>query len=271
MSQKGSFRYAKATVIFMQRILGYMRKAITEFDMLQDGDRVAVGVSGGKDSVALLTGLVMLKRFIGIDYEVVGITLDPCFNGKDTDYSIIEEHCKKIGCEYVVKRTNIGEIVFDIRKEENPCSLCARMRRGALHDAAKSLGCNKLALGHHYNDAVETFVMNLFQEGRVGCFSPVTYLSRKDLTMIRPLVFAPEKEIISAVRKSELPVVKSVCPADGVTMRQTTKEFLRERERSDSGFTYRLFGALRRSGVNGWGYKNAEKKNSDTEEKSDEV
>lgn len=246
----------------MQRILGYMRKAITEFDMIQDGDRIAVGVSGGKDSVALLKGLVMLKRFIGIEYEVVGITLDPGFNGKETDYSPVAKMCEEIGCEYIIKRTQIGEIVFDIRKETNPCSLCARMRRGALHDAAREYNCNKLALGHHYNDVVETFVMNLFNEGRVGCFAPKTYLSRKDITMIRPLVLAPEKEIISAVRKAGLPIVKSICPADGVTSRQKTKEFLAERERSDSGFTYRLFGALCRSEVDGWHLIGSEHHNS---------
>ncbi|MFZ2539765.1 MAG: tRNA 2-thiocytidine biosynthesis TtcA family protein [Oscillospiraceae bacterium] len=239
----------------MQKILGFMRKAIMEFDMIQDGDRIAVGVSGGKDSVALLKGLVLLKRFIGIDYEVVGITLDPGFGGKETDYSPIVKMCEEMSCEYVIKRTQIGEIVFDIRKEPNPCSLCARMRRGALHDAAKQLGCNKIALGHHYNDAVETFVMNLFNEGRVGCFAPTTYLSRKDITMIRPLVLTTEKDIISSVKRANLPIVKSVCPADGVTSRQKTKEFLAERERTDEGFTYRLFGALRRSGINGWGYK----------------
>lgn len=238
----------------MQRLLGYMRKAIQEFDMIQDGDRIAVGVSGGKDSVALLQGLLQLKRFIGIDYQVVGITLDPGFGGKFGDYSPIEKLCWRMGAEYLVKRTQIGEIVFDVRQEASPCSLCARMRRGALHDAAKELGCNKIALGHHYNDAVETFVMNLFNEGRLGCFSPVSYLSRKDLTMIRPLVFAPEKDVASAVRKAGLPVIKSVCPVDGATNREKTKEFLREREREDPGFTYRLFGALRRSGLDGWGF-----------------
>ena len=238
----------------MQRLLGYMRKAIQEFDMIQDGDRIAVGVSGGKDSVALLQGLLQLKRFIGIDYQVVGITLDPGFGGKFGDYSPIEELGRRMDAEYLVKRTQIGEIVFDVRQEASPCSLCARMRRGALHDAAKELGCNKIALGHHYNDAVETFVMNLFNEGRLGCFSPVSYLSRKDLTMIRPLVFAPEKDVASAVRKAGLPVIKSVCPVDGATNREKTKEFLREREREDPGFTYRLFGALRRSGLDGWGF-----------------
>lgn len=237
----------------MQRILGYMRKAIQEFDLIQDGDKIAVGISGGKDSVALLKGLVMLKRFIGIEYDVVAITLDPGFNGKHTDYSPIQALCDELGVPYVVKRTQIGEVVFDIRKEPHPCSLCARLRRGALHDAALEYGCNTVALGHHYNDAVETFVMNLFIEGRLGCFSPKSFLSNKKLNLIRPLAFAPEKEIRRAVEKNALPVVKSKCPVDGHTSREKTKEFLRERERQDDGFTYRLFGAMRRAGLDGWG------------------
>lgn len=240
----------------MQKILGYMRKAIQEFDLIQDGDKIAVGLSGGKDSVALLRGLYLLKRFIGIDYDIVAITLDPQFNGEPYDYSKMQELCDEMGIPYVLKRTHIGEIVFDVRQEKHPCSLCARMRRGALHDVAKEYGCNKLALGHHYDDAVETFMMNLFNEGRIGCFSPKSYLSRKDITLIRPLVFAPEKEVRAAVRRAGLPIVKSICPADGVTSRQQMKEFLREREKVDDGFTYRIFGALRRSGVDGWGYKN---------------
>lgn len=238
----------------MQRILGYMRKAIQEFDLIQNGDRIAVGVSGGKDSVALLVGLARLRRFIGIDYEVVGLTLDPQFGGMPGDYSAIEALCKELAIPYVVKQTQIGEIVFDARQESNPCSLCARMRRGALHDTAKELGCNKIALGHHYDDVIETFLMNLFNEGRVGCFSPKTYLSRKGLWMIRPLVLAPEKEIRRAVERTGLPVVKSKCPADGYTQRQATKEFLAQKERESEGFKCRIFGALRRSGVDGWGY-----------------
>ncbi|HIZ54733.1 MAG TPA: tRNA 2-thiocytidine(32) synthetase TtcA [Firmicutes bacterium] len=237
----------------MQKILGYMRKAITEFNMIQPGDKIAVGVSGGKDSVVLLMGLVRLQRFIGIDYQIVAITLDPCFGGQETDYSTIESLCKELGVEYRLIRTQIGQIVFDERKEDHPCSLCARMRRGALHDAAKAAGCNVVALGHHYDDAVETFVMNLFIEGRLGCFSPKSYLSRKELNMIRPLVFAPEKEIRRAAERCKLPIVKSKCPADGHTSRQEIKEFLREREREDHGFTFRLFGAMRRAGLDGWG------------------
>lgn len=239
----------------MQKILGYMRKAIQEFDLIQNGDKIAVGVSGGKDSLVLLEGLVRLKRFIGIDYEVTAITLDPRFGGTDGDYSSVEKTCQRLGVDFILKRTHIGEIVFDIRHETNPCSLCARMRRGALHDAAKEAGCNKIALGHNYDDAVETFVMNLFNEGRLGCFAPKSYLSRKDITMIRPLVFAPEKEVRNAAKRSGLEVVKSKCPADGHTSREETKRFLAERNKADKGFSDRIFGAVRRAGLDGWGYK----------------
>lgn len=239
----------------MQKILGYMRKAIQEFDLIENGDRIAVGVSGGKDSLVLLKGLVLLRRFIGIDYTVTAITLDPHFNGEKGNYEPVAELCMELGVEYVLIDTHIGEIVFDVRKEEHPCSLCARMRRGALHDAAVANGCNKLALGHNFNDVVETFVMNLTIEGRLGCFSPKSYLSRKNITLIRPLVFAPEKDIRSAARRNELPIVKSKCPADGATTRQRIKLELAERDKADRGFSERLFGALRRSGLDGWGYK----------------
>lgn len=232
-----------------------MRKAIQEFDLIENGDRIAVGVSGGKDSLVLLKGLVLLRRFIGIDYTVTAITLDPHFNGEKGNYEPVAELCRELGVEYVLIDTHIGEIVFDVRKEEHPCSLCARMRRGALHDAAVANGCNKLALGHNFNDVVETFVMNLTIEGRLGCFSPKSYLSRKNITLIRPLVFAPEKDIRSAARRNELPIVKSKCPADGATTRQRIKLELAERDKTDRGFSERLFGALRRSGLDGWGYK----------------
>ena len=239
----------------MQKILGYMRKAIYEFDMIQDGDRIAVGVSGGKDSLVLLKGLAMLRKFIGIEYDIVAITLDPQFNGVKGDYSAVAELCNELGIEYRLIPTNIGEIVFDIRRESSPCSLCARMRRGALHDEAIRAGCNKIALGHHYNDAIETFIMNLFIEGRIGCFSPVSYLSRKNLYLIRPLVFAPENEIRKASRKNEINVVKSKCPADGHTTREKTKNFIRDMEHSSKGFSYRIFGAMRRANIDGWAGK----------------
>ncbi|MEG1686999.1 MAG: tRNA 2-thiocytidine biosynthesis TtcA family protein [Angelakisella sp.] len=223
-----------------------MRKAIADFDMLQDGDRVLVGVSGGKDSVALFAGLAKLQKFIGIRYEVVGMTLDPGFDGIEQDYSAIAELAAALGVEYQVRPTDIGHIVFDLRHEQNPCSLCARMRRGALHNAAKELGCNKVALGHHADDAAETLIMNLFNEGRIGCFAPVTYLSRKDITVIRPLVYAWEREVLHGVRVGGLPVVKSSCPVDKATNRQWTRQWLLSMEQSHPGITKRVYGAIQR-------------------------
>ena len=237
----------------MQKMLGYMRKAIQEFDLIQNGDKIAVGVSGGKDSMVLLRGLYLLQKFIGIEYELTAITLDPGFGGVIGDYSPVEGLCREMGIPYILKRTQIGEIVFDVRKETSPCSLCARMRRGALHDAAIEAGCGKIALGHHYDDAVETFMMNLFNEGRIGCFSPKSYLSRKDLWMIRPMVFAPEKEVRKAANKNELPIVKSKCPVDGNPSRQDMKEFLSRLDKENDGLKFRIFGAMRRAGIDGWG------------------
>ncbi|MBR6719245.1 MAG: tRNA 2-thiocytidine(32) synthetase TtcA [Oscillospiraceae bacterium] len=239
----------------MQKILGYLRRAVQEFDLIQNGDRIAVGISGGKDSLVLLAALRDFQRFGLLDYELVGITLDPQFNGVPTDYSPVAEFCEKIGVEYHMIPTQIGHIVIDIRKESSPCSLCAKMRRGALHDNAKALGCNKLALGHHNDDAIETFLMNLFIEGRIGCYAPKSYLSRKDLTLIRPLSFAPERDIVHAAKQNIPEIVKSRCPVDGHTMRETMKTFIREQEKQNPGFKTRVFGAMRRANVDGWGGK----------------
>lgn len=237
----------------MQRITGFMRKAITDYHMLRDGDRVAVGVSGGKDSVALLDGLYRLQAYAGIDFSICAVTIDPRFGGRETDYSAITGLCTDRNIPHVIKRSDLGHIIFEERRETNPCSLCARMRRGMLHDLAKANGCNKVALGHHRDDAVETFVMNLFHEGRIGCFSPVSYLSRKDLTLIRPLVLAPEREVANAVQRSGLPVVKSKCPVDGATAREDTKNWLREMDKNTfPGLSKRLFGAICRARLDGF-------------------
>ena len=236
----------------MQKMIGYMRRAITDYNMLSPGDSVAVGVSGGKDSVTLLCGLARLRSILGFPFTVTAITLDPGFGGKETDYSAIEALCRDLEVPYMIKRTQIGAVVFDIRHEENPCSLCARMRRGALHDATREAGCNKVALGHHYDDAVETFLMNLFNEGRVACFQPVTYLSRKDITMIRPLIYAPERDIKNTVARCGLPIVKSVCPADGATERENIKQYLAALETERKGIKKRLFGAMVRGHISGW-------------------
>ena len=198
----------------MQRLCGLMRKAVQDYEMLVPGDRVMVGVSGGKDSVALTVGLALLRQYIGFDYEVVAVTLDPQFDHQPMDYTALEALFARYGIPYHIRRTEIGPVVFEYRQEKNPCSLCAKLRRGALHTAAQELGCNKVALGHHLDDAVETFYMNLWREGRIGCFSPVTYLSQRDLTLIRPMLLATEYEVQCAVREEGLPIVKSRCPAD---------------------------------------------------------
>lgn len=229
-----------------------MRSACQQYDMIKDGDRIAVGVSGGKDSMALLAAMADLRRFYPQKFELVAITLDPRFGGEDADYSAIEEFCKEHEIEYIIKRTQLAEVIFDIRKESNPCSLCARMRRGALHDAAKAAGCNKIALGHHLDDVAETFIMNLFNGGTLDCFMPVTYLSRKDIYMIRPMIFARESDCARVVRRGNLPIVKSKCPADGTTERQEVKEFLNSLEKKYGNVREKILGAMQRKEINGY-------------------
>lgn len=229
-----------------------MRSACQQYDMIKEGDRIAVGVSGGKDSIALLAAMANLRIFYPEKFELVAITLDPRFGGEDADYSAIEELCKKLGVEYIIKRTQLAEVIFDIRKESNPCSLCARMRRGALHDAAKAAGCNKIALGHHLDDVAETFIMNLFNGGTLDCFMPVTYLSRKDIYMIRPMIFARESDCARVCRRESLPTVKSKCPADGTTERQEVKEFLNSLEKKYGNVREKILGAMQRKEINGY-------------------
>lgn len=236
----------------MQRLEGLMRKAIQEYKMIEPGDRICVGVSGGKDSVALTVGLAHLRRYLNIPFEVVAVSLDPQFGGKATDYAPLEELFAKLEVPFEIRRSNIGAVVFDVRKEPNPCALCAKMRRGLLHDTAKELGCNKVALGHHLDDAIETFYMNLWGEGRLGCFSPVTYLSRKDLTMIRPMILATESDVRRAVKHESLPVVKSACPADGATRRQEMKEYVADMCHKDRAFRQKMLGAMQGADLDGW-------------------
>ncbi len=236
----------------MQKLLSHMRAACQQYEMINDGDRIAIGVSGGKDSMALLAGMANLRRFYPAKFDIVAITLDPRFGNVDGDFSAIEELCKKLDVEYVIKRTQLAEVIFDIRKESNPCSLCARMRRGALHDAAKEHGCNKIALGHHLDDLAETFIMNLFNGGTLDCFMPVTYLSRKDIYMIRPMIFARESDCARVCRKEDLPTVKSKCPADGTTERQDVKEMLSALEKKYGDVRSKILGAMQRKEINGY-------------------
>ena len=214
----------------MQHVTGLVRKAVQDYEMIAPGDRILVGVSGGKDSVVLTVALARLRAYLGVPFTLQAVTLDPCFGGVETDYSALEALFATENVPYEVRRTDIGPVVFDYRKESNPCALCAKLRRGTLHTAAQELGCNKVALGHHLDDAVETFYMNLWREGRIGCFSPVTYLSRRDLTMIRPLLLATESEVhLRRQARRAARSIKSRCPADGVTARQETKQFVHVR------------------------------------------
>ena len=234
---------------FRKGIWRKFTKGIREYDLIQDGDKIAVCISGGKDSMLMAKLFQELLKHGKANFELVFLVMNPGYN--EDNWKIIQDNAKVLGIPLTVFETQIFDTVADIDK--NPCYLCARMRRGALHDAAKQYGCNKIALGHHYNDAIETFIMNLFNEGRIGCFSPKSYLSRKDITLIRPLVFAPEKEICKAALKNELNVVKSKCPADGHTNREKTKNFIRQMDKENSGFSDRIFGAMRRSNIDGWG------------------
>lgn len=236
----------------MQKILGPMRAAVEKYHMIGEGDRIAVGVSGGKDSLVLLCALAALREFYPSRFEVAALTADPQFHGEPADYSQIQELCRQLGVPYHVRRTQLGRIIFEDRKEANPCSLCARMRRGILHNMSKEAGCNKLALGHHYDDAVETFFMNLFNSGSLDCFSPKSYLSRKELWLIRPLVFCGERQVAAAASRCHLPVVKSSCPADGSTSRQKTKELIARLEKDYPDLKSKVMGAMERAGIAHW-------------------
>lgn len=236
----------------MRRILSRTRAAVDDYKMIQPGDKIAVGVSGGKDSLMLLKALCELKRFYSAEFTVVAITLDMRFENKDGDFSAVKELCDQYGVEYVVKPTDLYEIIFNIRKESNPCALCSRMRRGILHDTAKELGCNKIALGHHLDDAAETFMMNLLIESRVGCFAPVTYLSRRDITMIRPLVYVREREVTAAAERLNLPVVESKCPANEHTKREDVKILLAELSKQYGDVPEKIVGAMQRGSIDRW-------------------
>lgn len=236
----------------MRRIVSQVRAAVDDYGMILEGDKIAVGISGGKDSVVLLRALCDLKRFYPQKFQLVAITVDMRFNKQDGNFSSIKNLCDEYGVEYIVKPTDLYEIIFEVRKEENPCALCARMRRGILHDTAKELGCNKIALGHHLDDAAQTFVMNLLLESRVGCFAPVTYLSRKDITMIRPLVYVREREIEAAVERLSLPVVKSGCPANEKTKREDIKNLLNDLSKQYGDVPEKIVGAMQRGKIDRW-------------------
>lgn len=236
----------------MQKLMSRMRAAMEKYDMIQDGDRIAVGLSGGKDSVALLAALAEMRRFYPAKFDLVAVTVDMRFDGVDTDYTVFEEFCKKIDVPYVIKRTELADIIFNIRKESNPCSLCAKMRRGILHDIALENGCNKVALGHHMDDAVETFFMNLLKGGNISSFFPVTYMSRKNLYIIRPMVLATESLVVGAVKHFNLPVEKSKCPMDKTSEREKTKDLVKMLNKEYPQLREKVIGAMQRRGIDNW-------------------
>ena len=234
----------------MKRLASFVRRAVDDYNLIDDGDKIAVGVSGGKDSLVLLETLAHMRRFYPKRYELVAITVDMGF--PDADFSEIHELCRRIKVEYRIVKTDIAKIVFDVRRESNPCSLCAKMRRGSLHAEAQAAGCNKVALGHHYDDAVETFMMNLFFEGRIGCFSPKSYLSNRKITLIRPLIYAQEKDVMYFIRKRALPITKNPCPEDHATERENMKNLLAELEKNNKGLRHRIFTAMCRGNIDGF-------------------
>ena len=234
----------------IKRILSYVRRGVDDYSMIEEGDRIAVGVSAGKDSLTLLCALAKLRIFYPKKFELAAITIDMGFEG--SDFSAIAKLCEELDVPYHIIPTQISTVIFDVRKEKNPCSLCAKMRRGALYGVARELGFNKVALGHHFDDVVETFMLNLFFEGRLGCFQPVTYLSNTQITLIRPMLYMPEKDVKYFAAKAELPVVKSPCPADGNTEREEMKKLLASLEKENKGLRYRIFGAIQRGNIDGF-------------------
>lgn len=236
----------------MEKLIGRVRAAIEKYQMIEEGDRIAVGVSGGKDSLFLLCALASLSKYYPKHFTVTAITADPRFGDHDTDFSQVEALCASLEIPYRIKRTDLGTLIFEDRKEPNPCSLCARMRRGILHNLCVEEGIGKLALGHHFDDAAQTFFMNLLYGGKLGCFSPKTYLSRKGITVIRPLLFCEERELQNAAARMGLPTVKSGCPADGVTARKDTEELLAQWEKTFPDLRAKIIGAMQRAGLDGW-------------------
>lgn len=225
-----------------QKLFSYVRKAIEDYKMIQDGDKIAVGISGGKDSLALLYALSGLRRFYPAKFDIVAITVDLGFGIQDFDK--IKSYCNDLNVEYHIVETEIANIVFNDRQETNPCSLCAKMRKGSLNDLAKELSCNKIAYAHHKDDMIETMFLSLLYEGRFHCFSPVTYLDRMDLTVIRPLMYVPELDVIGFSNKYELPVAKSQCPVDGHTKREYVKQLVKQLNAENPGCKERFFRAL---------------------------
>jgi len=234
----------------LNRFTGLVRRCVEDYKMIEDGDRIAVGVSGGKDSVALLNALANLRGYYPKKFELFAVTVSMGFEGMD--FTPIREMCNKLEVPFILRETQIKQIIFDERKEKNPCALCAKMRRGVLHDTILEQGINKIALGHHFDDAVETFMMSLFYEGRISCFQPVTYMSRVGVTQIRPMLYIGEGTVESLVKRYELPVVQNKCEMDKRSKRQEVKDLIKNLSAQYPDLRSKVFGAMQRLPLDGW-------------------
>lgn len=234
----------------LQQVLSYVRRAIDDYHMIEEGDKIAVGISGGKDSLTLLYALHGLMRFYPKPFSIHAVTVDLGFD--NLNLSGIQELCESLNVEYTIVKTDIAQVVFDKRKEDNPCALCAKMRKGALNNAIKAAGCNKVAYAHHKDDVIETMLLSLIYEGRFHTFAPVTYLDRMKLTVIRPLMYMNEVDVVGFVHKYDVPVVKSPCPADGNTKREYVKNLLRQLNQENPGVKERMFTAIQNGNLKGW-------------------
>lgn len=233
-----------------QKLLTYVRKAIEDYHMIEEGDKIAIGISGGKDSLALLYALSKLKKFYPESFDIIALTIDLGFENYDT--TLLSQYAASLQVPYYVEKTQIADIVFRYRQEENPCSLCSRMRKGAFNERAKALGCNKIAYAHHKDDVLNSFLMSMLYEGRIHTFSPVTHLEQSEITLIRPLIYAYEGEIRSFASEQHLPVSKNPCPADGVTKRQEANDLILELKKTVPQVKERMFSAIQGSGIDGW-------------------
>lgn len=234
----------------LQKLYSYVRRALNDYNMIEENDRIAIGISGGKDSLALLYALAGIRKFYPIKFDIIAITIN--LGWENFDLSGIKALCEKLEVEYHIIDTQIAQIVFDERKEANPCSLCAKMRKGSLNEAIKELGCNKVAYAHHRDDVVETMLMSLMYEGRFHTFAPVTYLDKMDIKVIRPMLYVHESDVIGFVRKYDVPVVKSPCPVDGYTRREYAHDLVRALNKENPGVKNRMFTAIVDSNIPGW-------------------
>ena len=236
----------------LQRLLSHARRAVDDYHMIDAGDKIAVGISGGKDSLALLYALHGLRRFYPFPFDIEAITVDLGFPEASNGLTPIRALCEQLEVNYTIVPSEIAEIVFNERKEDNPCALCAKMRKGAFNTAAKELGCNKVAYGHHKDDIIETMLMSLIYEGRFFSFSPVTYLDRMDVTVIRPLMYVDEADVVGFKNLYDLPVFKNPCPADGVTRREYVKQLVKQLNLENPGCKERFFRAIINGNIPGW-------------------